>query len=292
MLLLIVMLMFTILLLASLREVCKGMWSSIKSLCTRKSFAPIDVSEIAHSETPLPEVVQVAQTHPEYLIQDVTATPLVVKQLDQGRATLILRYRVRKQACTAHLIVWSGAKRRRIQDSYYDLGVIARDHVDDEVVEEFLVLAKEKLSELQNVGKKKRQKKAVAVELLTESAIAEPQAVVAEPVVEPEFSSIPDKSVKLKAFPSVFRGTILEVGMMTQNKNGADFEIFGVKFQTPDGIEDAIFGCNLRQALKEAMAGVGDHVEILKIGRKTVEKGRAPMNLFQVSKIAASATVQ
>ena len=52
MLLLIVMLMFTILLLASLREVCKGMWSSIKSLCTRKSFAPIDVSEIAHSETP------------------------------------------------------------------------------------------------------------------------------------------------------------------------------------------------------------------------------------------------
>ena len=249
----------------------------------RNKFLPAVVSQ-SNSEA---ETVEEAQEFdPVFSTPEANATPLVVKQLDQGRATLILRYRARKNACTAHLIVWSGAKRRRIQDSYYDLGVIAGDQVDEKVINEFLSLAKDKLVELQTAGRKKRQQKAEAVVLPTELAVEQPAAV-------PEtLNSVLDGSVKLKRFPSVLRGIILEAGVMKQSKNGAEFETYGVKYQTPDGVEDVVFGRNLRLALKEAMAGVGDHVEILKIGRKTVEEGKAPMNLFQVTKLAASATVQ
>ena len=281
----IVLILCLFLAIVTLQFVVRGLKNSFGFVSEiRNKLRPATAASQSSSKT---EAVVVAQElDPVFSMPEVTATPLVVKQLDQGRATLILRYRARKQACTAHLIVWSGAKRRRIQDSYYDLGVIAGDQVDEKVINEFLSLAKDKLVELQTAGRKKRQQKAEAVVLPTELAVEQPAAV-------PEtLNSVLDGSVKLKRFPSVLRGIILEAGVMKQSKNGAEFETYGVKYQTPDGVEDVVFGRNLRLALKEAMAGVGDHVEILKIGRKTVEEGKAPMNLFQVTKLAASATVQ
>ena len=280
----IVLILCLFLAIVTLQFVVRGLKNSFGFVSEiRNKLRPATAASQSSSKT---EAVVVAQElDPVFSMPEVTATPLVVKQLDQGRATLILRYRARKQACTAHLIVWSGAKRRRIQDSYYDLGVIAGDQVDEKVIDQFLSLAKDKLVELQTAGRKKRQQKAETVVLPTELAVEQPAAV-------PDTNSVLDGSVKLKKFPSVLRGIILEAGMMKASRNGATFETFGVKFKTPDGVEDVVFGRNLRLALKEAMAGVGDHVEILKIGRKTVEKGKAPMNLFQVTKLAASATVQ
>lgn len=58
-----------------------------------------------------------------------------------------------------------------------------------------------------------------------------------------------------------------------------------------EGIEDAVFGANLRGALREANATIGDSVEILKIGRKTIDSKKAPMNLFKVAKLAAASCV-
>src|SRR5574337_1322308 len=102
--------------------------------------------------------------------------------------------------------------------------------------------------------------------------------VLATPGVVVEES--PPESIKLKRFPSVYRGVITEVGMMMQSKDSREFETFGVRYRTQEGIVEAVFGANLRTALQEANAAVGDEVEILKIGRKTIEKGKAPMNLF------------
>ncbi|WP_126448175.1 hypothetical protein [Sulfuricystis multivorans] len=237
--------------------------------------------------------------------EQVTASPLFVRHLS-NTATLMVRYRHRKQACTAHLIVWSGSKRKGYSDSYFDLGLIEGQELTDQVIEQALALAQQQLANLAEKGKRKRreskrQKQEAAA--VADMAVAEAQADVAavtapvvveqNPVVVEQKSEAvpvivddtPPESIKLKKFPSVYRGIIKEIGMMTQNKDGREFETFGVRLETQEGIVDAVFGVNLREALRDAKVGVGDRVEILKIGRKTITKGKAPMNLFKIAKL-------
>ena len=72
--------------------------------------------------------------------EEVVAKPLIVRDLTD-KATLLVRHRMTKRACTAHLIIWSGAKRKSISDSYYDLGVIEAAEPSDTIVEEFVAMA-------------------------------------------------------------------------------------------------------------------------------------------------------
>ena len=209
---------------------------------------------------------------------------------------MLVRHRATKQACTAHLIIWSGAKRKSISDSYYDLGVIKDVAVTDETVEQFVAIAQERLVELAQAGKRKRKAAKEAKQEVVEATEAVESAPVETPAAQPEqvvvvpptvvMEDTPPESIKLKRFPSVYRGIITEVGMMKQNKGDREFDTFGVRYTTQEGVVEAVFGANLRTALREAKADVGDHVEILKIGRKTIEKGKAPMNLFKVAKLA------
>ncbi len=226
--------------------------------------------------------------------EEIVASPLIVRHLTD-KATLLVRYRATKQACTAHLIIWSGAKRKSISDSYYDLGVIKDVAATDETVEQFMAIANERLIELAQAGKRKRkavqeakQEVVEATEAVESAPVeimaAQPeQVVVVPPSIDVE--DTPPESIKLKRFPSVYRGIITEVGMMRQNKGDREFDTFGVRYTTQEGVVEAVFGANLRAALKEAKVDVGDHVEILKIGRKTIDKGKAPMNLFKVAKL-------
>ena len=242
--------------------------------------------------------------------EEITASPLFVRHLSD-KATLMVRYRAVRKACTAHLIIWSGAKRKGISDSYYDLGVREigerpSAELTDEIIDEFLAVAKERLDDLAVQGKRKRkatkatkQEVVVATDVLVataeavetapvETAVTQPEQVVAElPQVTVEENV--QESIKLKRFPSVYRGVITEVGMMKQSKDGREFDTFGVRYATQEGVVEAVFGANLRTALREAKANVGDRVEILKIGRKTIEAGKAPMNLFKVAKLEATA---
>ncbi len=237
--------------------------------------------------------------------EQVTASPLFVRHLTD-MATLMVRYRHRKQACTAHLIVWSGSKRKGYSDSYFDLGLIEGQELTEQVIEQALALAKQQLVDLAEKGKRKRREskkqkqEAAAVAEVAVAEVAEAPAdvaVVAAPVVVEQKAEVtpvvvedtPPESIKLKRFPSVYRGIIKEIGMMTQNKDGREFETFGVRFETQEGIVDAVFGVNLREALRDAKADVGDQVEILKIGRKTITKGKAPMNLFKIAKLECTA---
>jgi hypothetical protein len=233
---------------------------------------------------------------------EITASRLVVRHMTD-KATLLVRYRARKQACTAHMIIWSGAKRRNISDSYYDLGAIPSEATTEAVVEQFLALAKERLNELATAGQRKRKVEQVKQQVkLQEIAVdtvvtaMESTPVETAPVVSVQdaaqpsviMEDSPPESTRLKKFPSVYRGIITEIGMMQQSKNGDEFTTFGVRYRSPEGVEDAVYGVNLRVALREAMADVGDTVEIVKIGRRTVEAGRAPMNLFKVAKLPAA----
>ncbi len=149
------------------------------------------------------------------------------------------------------------------------------------------------------MSKKQKQEAAAVAELAVAEVVEAPAdvAVVAAPVVVEQKAEVtpvvvedtPPESIKLKRFPSVYRGIIKEIGMMTQNKDGREFETFGVRFKTQEGVVDAVFGVNLREALRDAKADVGDQVEILKIGRKTITKGKAPMNLFKIAKLECTA---
>lgn len=227
--------------------------------------------------------------------EEIVASPLIVRHLTD-KATLLVRHRATKQACTAHLIIWSGAKRKSISDSYYDLGVIKDVAPTDETVEQFMALANERLVELAQAGKRKRKAAKEVTQEVVEATDAVESAPVETPAAQPDqvvvvpptvvMEDTPPESIKLKRFPSVYRGIITEVGMMKQNKGEREFDTFGVRYTTQEGVVEAVFGANLRTALREAKADVGDHVEILKIGRKTIEKGKAPMNLFKVAKLA------
>lgn len=205
--------------------------------------------------------------------EQVTASPLFVRHLTD-MATLMVRYRHRKQACTAHLIVWSGSKRKGYSDSYFDLGLIEGQELTEQVIEQALALAKQQLVDLAEKGKRKRreskkqkQEAAAVAEVAVAEAAEAPAdvAVVAAPVVVEQKAEVtpvvvedtPPESIKLKRFPSVYRGIIKEIGMMTQNKDGREFETFGVRFETQEGIVDAVFGVNLREALRDAKADVG-----------------------------------
>jgi len=262
--------------------------------------------EVAPEVQTQPDVVQ-QQTDAALVSSEreqVTASPLFVRHLT-NMATLMVRYRHRKQACTAHLIVWSGSKRKGYSDSYFDLGLIEGQELTDQVIEQALALATQQLVDLAEKGKRKRretknQKQAAAVAEVVVAEVAEAPAevaVVATPAVVEQKAEVPPvvvedtppESIKLKRFPSVYRGVIKEIGMMPQNKEGRDFETYGVRFETQEGIVDAVFGVNLREALRDAKANVGDQVEILKIGRKTITKGRAPMNLFKIAKLECTA---
>lgn len=246
---------------------------------------------------------------PEYVPQS-----LVVRDIEDGKGTVIMRYRNRKHVVTAHLIVWAGESKRkkkfRHEDSYYDLGFFDAKEVTFEIIAKATSEARYKLAEL--ARPRPRRAAAQAAEVVAEvvQQVATVQAEVATPApverssgaqtvveqtvvsaaaaVEVEDNGEHQPAIKLKKTPAVFRGVILESGPMRRALQDKVITSFGVKYRTPEGIEDAVWGVDLQRAMASANVTVGDTVEILKIGRKTIEKGKAPMNLYQIAKIGAA----
>ena len=242
-----------------------------------------DLSPIAASTTQGPQLTHV----------EIEAKPLVVRHLNAGNATLMVRHRPRMKGCTAHLVIWSGKKKRRIEDSYYDLGVIKADGIGDDIVEEFLRLAREKIGGLTASGKRKlRQKKKSTAKATTETSSEAPaQSQVGQPAENDAVTVEEDRksAIKMKRFPSVYRGVVLEMGMMPRAVNGREIACFGVRYQTAEGVVGVVWGTQLRTALRDAKAGPGDEVEIIKVGRQILEEGKAPMNLYRVARIKQAA---
>ncbi|MCZ2112909.1 MAG: hypothetical protein LC131_03610 [Anaerolineae bacterium] len=239
-------------------------------------------------ETPPEPVMQrEGRYHPVFeQREEIVPSPFIVKHLNDGMATLMMRHRASKNACTASLIIWSGKKKRQIRDSYYDLGMRTADGIGEEIIEEFVQMAKQKLDELKPQGRKKRMKK-TAGEVEKSTAPESPtEAGTDSSTVAIEANEKPGPAIKIKKFPSVYRGRILEAGIMPRAIGNETIEMYGVRYRTAEGVEDVVWGTGLKTELRDAHAGVGDDVEILKIGRKTVGEGKAPMNLYKVCKLA------
>lgn len=225
----------------------------------------------------------------------VREAKFVAREIEAGLGTLLVRERSKARMVSGQLIVWSSEKKKRgkvkrIQDGFYDLGLIPAEHIDESIVDEFLTLAINQMRELAGKPPIVRPAAAVATgkakgEQPAADAIATAEVDAQSSAVSIEDNEKPDAAIKLKKFPSVFRGKILEVGHMPRAIRDEEIMSFGVKYRTPEGVEDIVWGVNLKTALHTAKATVGDEVEILKIGRKTVEKGKAPMNLYKITKL-------
>lgn len=99
--------------------------------------------------------------------------------------------------------------------------------------------------------------------------------------------------MKLKRFPSLYRGVVLELGMMAKEAEGeGTIERYGVKVRTDSDDEDVAWGSDLKRAFSEAKAGPGDYVEIVKVGRRLMRPGKAPKNLYRVQKVVPSPRLQ
>lgn len=231
---------------------------------------------------------------------------MVVREWKDGRATLIVRERSGRGCASGQLIVWSSKKKKRIQDSLYDLGQLKLEGkaFGEAMVEEFLELAQKRLQELGIQGaqlktKRKRAKggsdaamevAAASVPALPEAQAPLPEAAAApmgEAATPPGAAALAEPAATPCKYPSVSRGVILKIGMMDRIGQGGDeIQCFGVLLKTPEGIVDPVWGTHLRTTLREVGAGVGDRVEIVKVGRKTIDQGKAPMNLYQVTKLS------
>jgi hypothetical protein len=203
---------------------------------------------------------------------DVKASPLVVKHLDEGRSTLLIRQRDRRGIVTGQLLVWSGAKRKKIQDSLYDLGVIKAAEATEEVIGLFIASALDKLYDLRNEGRKRKQE-------------ARPQQSIVE--VLPQVQLLTDKRAgdQRISFPDVYRGVLTAMGMETIEKGDRKIKSFAISYQTENGQVLQLSGSDLQTALSKAKAKIGDKVEIMKVGKKNMGGGYAPMQLFSAAKI-------
>ena len=237
---------------------------------------------------------RVANSSPQRSSRHVRLDQVVVKHLNGGMATLLLRERARLGKCTAHLIIWAGKRRKGrqvlVEDSHYDLGYVDGVELHEAVIDGFVETAKAKLAELVVEGMKKQRRKReespgekllATSETAAESGEASSSACFERNMMERG----PESAIKLTRYPTVRRGRVLEMGMMSKAGKEGDIERYGVRYRTPEGLEEVVWGGDLRTAFNDSGAGVNDEVEILKIGRKTIEKGKAPMNLYKVRKL-------
>jgi hypothetical protein len=215
---------------------------------------------------------------------------LLVRHL-ADKATVMIRPKREPGGFTGSMIVWRGKKTRKgYTDVQYDLGIITTSAPHYEAAEQFLLLAKEKLEELAAKGVSRRTKKE--------------KAEIAAPVVSPEGQgtcpdenvldtedqpddapAITEPAIRLRRFRNVFCGVITEIGMMERCKDGKMFEVFGIRLRTQEGVVEELYGIHLQTVLRAARASIGDQVEIIKVGYKDFNNGKAPMNLYQLAKL-------
>lgn len=246
--------------------------------------------------------------YPESLpdIEPATMTVRQIKQSNGAEGSVIVRLRASKGLVTGMLIIWAGknkkAKKRKGSDSFYDLGAIAGTALTEEAVATMMAEAQRKFDELANPRKVVENPAAVepaviALPVVDQSAMSASVPAAPSEAQRPETATVvtedvgsQDPAIRLRKHPAIFRGVVLEAGVMTRAVGGKIIDQYGVKYRTREGVEDAVWGADLKRALDDARAKVGDAIEILKIGRKVVEDGKAPMNLYQVFKLGAAST--
>ncbi|MDK9702376.1 MAG: hypothetical protein OEL20_04500 [Sulfuritalea sp.] len=185
----------------------------------------------------------------------------VIREL--GQATLFVHQR-EEEGVSAHMIVWQPVASEtavRVQETHIALCMFPGGRIENQMIDDALALAKAKLATLK-----------VLPGVTKEVAAAVPIAG-------------DEPAVKRRKVPVVHRGTILQMGKMPRTQGTETITMYGVTYRNEAGAEDTVWGIHLRSELKAVGAGVGDRVEITKVGRKVLEEGKAPMTVFEVKKL-------
>ncbi len=265
------------------------MWGAVKALV----FAFNHLRPSRNVSDPLPVATS---TQVEVNSKEFHPSLMAVREIGDGKGTVIIRHRERKHIVTTQLIIWAGKRRKKNDDSVYDLGFVQADGITDEIINRSVDDARQKLASLSKkrsvVKQADVQAESIACAAAESRSVVESQPAVlasatSAPTVVVEENGVQDAAIKMHRHPTVFRGVIMEAGVMPRSLSDKVINQFQIRYRTPEGIEDAVYGADLKRALESANVKDGDHVEILKIGRKTVEKGKAPMTLYQIAKLPA-----
>lgn len=234
----------------------------------------------------------------------VGADPIVSISRNWGNgteATVVLRAHPEKKLVTVQLIVWASkpaktrrSKPKRVQQLYVELGVLPACRITENEVSLAMEMAEAKLREagLTGLPTAKKAEAAAAIEtphgaevtgahMTTSGELSVPGAEV--PTVQADAK---ETGVKMKRYPSLYRGVVLELGMMPRKtEDEGTVQLYGVKVRTDCDAEDIAWGSDLKRAFSDAQAGPGDYVEIVKVGRRLMQPGKAPKNLYRVQKV-------
>ena len=96
---------------------------------------------------------------------------------------------------------------------------------------------------------------------------------------------IQSKVIELRKTPKIVCGILTRSGISAYESSKGKYDVFSVTIRMDDGSEETLKGANLQSGLIKAKAAIGDHIEVIKVGRKTMEEGKAPMSLYHVSKL-------
>lgn len=215
----------------------------------------------------------------------VDPSPLAVREIGMGKATVLVRYRESKKTATANLIIWAG-KRKGLHDSYYDLGARPATALGDKIVADFVQLGREKLAELEALGTAKRASRKRAVQVPVTQAVPAEQTVAKEPVQTATTDDAPQPSVVRKSFPSITRGALMHIGPLDKVAGEKTKKVYGVVVQEEDrGTLVTLWGSDLKRHVEKLGLKLGEKVEIIKLGRQILDPNKAPMNLYAVAKL-------
>jgi len=78
------------------------------------------------------------------------------------------------------------------------------------------------------------------------------------------------------------RGSITFIGDMPREFKGETKLVYGVQVTTENGTDHRCYGIDLKRAVTLARVGVGDVVDIAKIGQGV---GKTPKNLWNITKV-------
>lgn len=216
----------------------------------------------------------------------VDPSPLAVREIGCGKATVLVRYRESKKTATANLIIWAG-KRKGLHDSYYDLGARPATALGDKIVAEFVQLGRQKLAELEALGTAKRASRKRVVQAPAAPDVPAEQTVVEEPVQTAITDDAPVPSpVVRKSFPSITRGALMHIGPLDKMAGDKTKKVYGVVVQEEDrGTLVTLWGSDLKKHVEKLGLKLGEKVEIIKLGRQILDPNKAPMNLYSVAKL-------
>lgn len=252
------------------------MLSSIASWLRPVSFAGAHASASKvrmPAPTPVPQEVEEERT------------PLMVRDLST-QATLVMLERPSRGCVDTRLIVWSAEEGgKKVQQKYLELGMLPGSRIESDLVTRAIALAKIKLDELDGKAPAAADVEAAKPVEEQESQFAKPaKSKKAKASMVEQTNEEQDPQIKLLKKPVSHRGIVLQMGMMPRALDSGERPCYGVRYRTEEGVEDVLWGVGLRTEFTAAKVGIGDHVEILKIGRKVMEEGKAPMNLYRVTK--------